>query len=143
MTRRQERSQQPAGITGASRLPPGSPASPAPASVFQGRSSLPAAGRRNRKVTLDSALSGRPELHGEAHVSSPPLAAFGRTGHRGQLVTYPPAPRSRRPAVRMAAAHPPPRVQAALAIRARNLAETIQSTAADAIAAEHAEAPRD
>src|ERR1035437_6808230 len=37
----------------------------------------------------------------------------------------------------------PGRVLAALAGHRRNLAETIQSTAADAIAAYHAEAPRD
>jgi len=28
-------------------------------------------GRRIRKVSLDSALSGRPELHCEAHTSTP------------------------------------------------------------------------
>ena len=37
----------------------------------------------------------------------------------------------------------PGRVLAALAGHGWNLAETIQSTAADAIAADHAEAPRD
>jgi hypothetical protein len=57
-----------------------------PASSASARSSRvlpprPAADRRIRKVSLDSTLSGRPELHCEAHVSSPwLLAAFGRTG---------------------------------------------------------------
>jgi hypothetical protein len=39
------------------------------------------ADRRIRKLSPDSTLSGRPELHYEAHVSAPHLAAFGRTGH--------------------------------------------------------------
>ena len=41
-----------------------------PDRVFQNPSFRPA-GRRIRKVSLDSTLSGRPELHCEAHVSSP------------------------------------------------------------------------
>ena len=39
--------------------------------VFQSPSFRPATGRRIRKVSLDRTLSGRPELHCEAHVSSP------------------------------------------------------------------------
>jgi hypothetical protein len=131
MTRRQEGSQQPADITGASRLPPGSSASPAPARVLP--SFLPAccrppksqgkSGQRPVRTSGTTLRSPRQE---------PALSSLRSDRTSGQLVTYPPGPRSRRPAVRMAAAHPPPRVGAALAIRARNLAGTIQSTAADA-----------
>ena len=48
----------------------------------------------------------------------------------------------KQPVARVAAAHPPPRVDTAPADHAWNLAETIQSKAADAII-EQAEAPRD
>ena len=39
------------------------------------------ADRRIRRLSLDSTQSRRPELHCEAHVSDPLLAAFGWTGH--------------------------------------------------------------
>src|SRR5262249_15319267 len=50
------------------QLPPATPASAAPR---RQRRAAGMTGRRIRKVSLDSTLSGRPELHCEAHVSSP------------------------------------------------------------------------